>query len=118
MRFYRPLMAKWGVVATKELDAVPHGAGVRVGGIVAIRQRPGTAKGVMFLTLEDEGGTVNVVVMPDLYQRERQILRLAPMLAVAGVVERVDGVTHVRAQRVKTFGQGAEAGALLSKHFA
>jgi error-prone DNA polymerase len=118
MTFYRFLMEEGGVVATKELDTVPHGTRVRVGGIVTIRQRPGTAKGVMFLTLEDEGGTVNVVVMPDVYQRERQALRLAPLLVIEGQVERVDRVTHVRAQRVKAFGQGAEAGVLLSKQFA
>ncbi|MCA1667223.1 MAG: error-prone DNA polymerase, partial [Thermomicrobia bacterium] len=77
MTHYRPLMDEWGVVTAKELESVPHGGAVKVGGIVAIRQRPGTAKGVAFFTLEDETGTVNVVVMPDVFQRERQTLRLA-----------------------------------------
>ena len=83
---------------------VPHGARVRVGGVVAVRQRPGTAKGVLFLTLEDETGVVNIVVMPDVYQRDRQILRLSPLLAIEGEVERADGITHVRARRVRPFG--------------
>jgi error-prone DNA polymerase len=117
MRFYRPLMAEWGVIRATDLDAVPHEARVRVGGVVAIRQRPGTAKGIMFATLEDETGVVNVVVMPDLYLTERRTLRLATLLAVDGVVERVDGVTHVRARSVRAFGEDAEAGALLSKSF-
>jgi len=118
MTFYRALMAEWGVVTAKELDAVSHGATVKVGGVVAIRQRPGTANGVAFFTLADETGTINVVVMPDVFQRERQTLRLASLLAIAGTVERVDGVTHVRARRVRIFGQDREASVLLSKQFA
>ena len=118
MTFYRALMAEWSVVSAKELDAVPHGATVKVGGVVAVRQRPGTANGVAFFTLADETGTINVVVMPDVFQRERQTLRLASLLAIAGTVERVDGVTHVRARRVRAFGQDREASVLLSKQFA
>jgi error-prone DNA polymerase len=72
----------------------------------------------MFLTLEDESGVVNVVVMPDLYRQERQTLRLASLLAVVGTMERVDGVTHIRAMRVRAFGRGEAARPLLSKHFA
>lgn len=117
MTFYRSLMAEWGVVSATDLGAVPHGAPAKVGGVVAIRQRPGTAKGVMFLTLEDETGVVNVVVMPDLYQRERQTLRLASLLAIQGTVERVNGVTHLRARSVRAFGEHEAAGALLSKQF-
>ncbi len=118
MTFYRPLMGEWGVVSAKALDAVSHGATVKVGGVVAIRQRPGTANGVAFFTLEDETGTINVVVMPDVFQRERTTLRLASLLAIEGTVERVDGVTHVRARRVRAFGQDREASVLLSKQFA
>ncbi len=118
MTHYRPLMDAWDVVSAKELDSVPHGGVVKVGGTVAIRQRPGTAKGVAFFTLEDETGVVNVVVMPDVFQRERTILRLASLLAIEGTVERVDGVTHVRARRVRAFGEDREASVLLSKQFA
>ena len=118
MTHYRPLMDAWGVVTARELESVPHGGVVKVGGIVAIRQRPGTAKGVAFFTLEDETGTINIVIMPDVFQRERATLRLATLLAIKGKVERVDGVTHVRALQVRAFGQDKEAGALLSKQFA
>lgn len=118
MRFHREQMARWGVVSARDLRDVPHGATVRVGGAVITRQRPGTSKRVVFLTLEDETGVVNVVVMPDLYHAQRSLLRLAPLLAVEGEVQRVDGVTHVQARRVRAFGGNGEAGALRSKHFA
>lgn len=118
MAFYRSLLDAWGVVSAKEIAAVPHGEIAKVGGVVAIRQRPSTAKGVMFLTIEDETGTANIVVMPDVYQRERQTLRLPPLLAIEGIVERVDGVTNIRAKRGRVFGEDKEAGALLSKQFA
>ncbi|MDQ6834464.1 MAG: OB-fold nucleic acid binding domain-containing protein [Chloroflexota bacterium] len=118
MNFYRSLMDEWGVVCAKELASVPHGALVKVGGIVAIRQRPGTAKGVAFLTIEDETGTANIVVMPDVFQRERTALRLATLLAIKGKVERVDGVINVRAEHVRAFGEDKEAGTIVSKQFA
>jgi error-prone DNA polymerase len=107
----------WGIVTAKGLADVPHGAPVRVGGIVAIRQRPETAKGITFATLEDECGLVNVV-MPDLSRQEWQTLRLASHLALRGEVERLDGVTHVRARRRRAIGEDSEACALLSKQFA
>jgi len=118
MQFHRDLMTRWGVTRAGDLAAIAHGKRVRVGGAVVIRQRPGTFKGVVFITLEDETGTVNVVMMPDLYARERRMLRLASLLAVEGAVERTDGVMHVRAARVRPFGDDAGAEALLSKHFS
>ena len=118
MHFYRDLMQTWGVIPARDLDTVPHGAIARVGGVVTVRQRPGTAKGVMFLTLEDETGVVNVVVMPDVYQRERVTLRLSPLLAIAGTVEHIEGVTHMRAERVRSFGEKQEGATVLSKNFA
>lgn len=118
MQFYREQMQRWNVRTAGELDTVPNGAWVRVGGVVTVRQRPGTSKGVVFLTLEDETGVVNVVVMPHVYERERRVLRTAGMLAVEGEVERVDGVTHVRAAKMRAFGHTDEAQILLSKHFS
>jgi error-prone DNA polymerase len=90
-----------GVLAARDLDGVRHGAEVRVAGHVIVRQRPGTAKGMCFLTLEDETGTANAVVTPPLYQRWRAVLNTSPLLEVAGRLERVDGVTHVRAIRFR-----------------
>jgi error-prone DNA polymerase len=95
-----PLRAR-GVLAAAELERVPHGARVRVGGHVIVRQRPGTAKGMCFLTLEDETGTANAVVTPPLYERWRVVLNTSPLLEVEGRLERVDGVTHVRAEHLR-----------------
>src|SRR5205809_281681 len=87
--------------SARALEQVPHGARVRVAGHVIVRQRPGTAKGMCFLTLEDETGTANAVVTPPLYERARVVLNTSPLLEVEGRLERVDGVTHVRAARFR-----------------
>jgi error-prone DNA polymerase len=65
-----------------------HGAQVRVGGLVVARQRPGTAKGITFLLLEDEHGTVNVIVSPQIYERERLTVRTEPLVVIDGRLER------------------------------
>jgi error-prone DNA polymerase len=97
MSYLRERLTADGVVSARGLDAVPHGAPVRIAGHVIVRQRPGTAKGFCFLTLEDETGTANAVVVPRLYERSRVVLNTSPLLEVSGRVERIDGVTHVRA---------------------
>jgi error-prone DNA polymerase len=66
---------------------------------VIVRQRPGTAKGFLFLTLEDETGTANAVVTPKTFERSRAILHTSPLLLVEGTVQNVDGVIHVRGKR-------------------
>ena len=75
-------------------------ARVRVAGAVICRQRPGTAKGFLFLTLEDETGLVNIIVRPDLYERSREVLVAEPVLEVDGVLQTEDGVS-VRAISVR-----------------
>jgi error-prone DNA polymerase len=90
-----------GILAAVDLAAVSHGDWVRVAGHVIVRQRPGTAKGFCFLTLEDETGTANAVVTPPRFERWRVVLNTSPLLEVAGRLERVDGVTHVRAMEVR-----------------
>ncbi|TMA68689.1 MAG: PHP domain-containing protein [Deltaproteobacteria bacterium] len=108
MAYLRDGLRAAGVRAARELDAVPHGAPVRVAGHVIVRQRPGTAKGFCFLTLEDETGTANAVVVPQLYERWRVVLNTSPLLEVAGRLERVDGVTHVRAASFRRLEAPAE----------
>ena len=88
-----------GVLSAAELRAASNGARVAVAGHVIVRQRPGTAKGLLFLTLEDETGTANAVVMPDEFERHRALLHTAPLLLVEGPVQNVDGVIHVRGRR-------------------
>ena len=81
---------------------------MRVAGHVIVRQRPGTAKGFCFLTLEDETGTANAVVTPARYERWRVVLNTSPLLEVIGRLERVDGVTHVRAVQLRRLEVPAE----------
>jgi error-prone DNA polymerase len=88
LRLLRPGLTERGIVSSADLDDLPHNAHVRVGGIVVARQRPGTAKGVVFLLLEDETGTVNVIIPPQVYARERLTVRTEPLVVVDGVLER------------------------------
>jgi len=86
---------------SSDLDAVPHGRQVRVAGLVTLRQRPQTASGVIFMTLEDETGMTNVVVWRDLAERQRRELLESRLLAVEGKLERKDGVQHLVARRLE-----------------
>lgn len=85
---------------SRALQDIPHGRGVRAAGLVIMRQRPPTASGVTFVTLEDEWGTVNVVVWQDLAVRSRRVLVGSRLLAVDGRWEVVDGVRHLIARRL------------------
>jgi error-prone DNA polymerase len=77
-----------GAVDVGALEHLQHGARVRVGGLVIARQRPGTAKGITFMLLEDEHGTVNVIVSPQIYERDRLTVRTEPLVVVDGRLER------------------------------
>ncbi|TYO91509.1 error-prone DNA polymerase [Oceanicella actignis] len=83
------------------LDRPPPGARVHAAGLVLVRQRPGTAKGVVFLTLEDETGVVNVVVWPRVYERFRRAVIAGRLLRVRGRIQRDGEVTHLVADRVE-----------------
>jgi error-prone DNA polymerase len=73
---------------------------LRVGGSVICRQRPGTAKGFVFISLEDESGVANVIVRPPLFEAERLVITQHPALIIEGPVQRQDGVIHVKAERI------------------
>ena len=81
----RPRLARWRLLTALQLQTVPHGRSVRACGIVTVRQRPGTAKGTMFVTLEDETGPVNVIVWPGLIEQWRDALLKSQLLAVQGL---------------------------------
>ncbi|WP_453934423.1 error-prone DNA polymerase [Acidovorax temperans] len=81
----RPRLARWRLLTALQLQSVPHGRSVRACGIVTVRQRPGTAKGTMFVTLEDETGPVNVIVWPGLIEQWRDALLKSQLLAVQGL---------------------------------
>ena len=95
MKLFRALLARRGILAAGDLQGRTRGDVVKVAGIVVIRQRPGTAKGFLFLTLEDETGFVNVVVKPDQVQRFRREVVHTTALVVEGKVEREGGVINV-----------------------
>ncbi|MCX8952717.1 OB-fold nucleic acid binding domain-containing protein [Ruegeria sp. NA] len=84
-----------------QLEAPPEGARVAVAGLVILRQRPGTAKGVIFLTLEDETGIVNVVVWRKIYERFRRAVISGRLLKVTGRMQRAHSVTHVIAEEIE-----------------
>ncbi len=90
-----------GIVSAAELRDVPNGRFVRTAGHAIVRQRPGSAKGFCFLTLEDETGTANAVLTPRGFQRFRVPLHTASLLEIAGPVQNVDGVIHVRVRELR-----------------
>ena len=86
------------LITSSELAQLPSNAQVRTAGYVVIRQKPPTAKGFAFITLEDEEGMINVVVRPDIYKRYRQVFRLEPLIVVEGAVQKRDGILNIIAQ--------------------
>jgi error-prone DNA polymerase len=94
-------LAARGVLSAAELARQPHGARVRAGGAAIVRQRPATASGICFITLEDETGFANVVVMPDLYKAQRTVITGCALLEVEGIVQSRDGVVTLRAQQCR-----------------
>jgi error-prone DNA polymerase len=110
MAFRRHDLAMRGVLRAIDLPRVRSGRRVRTAGMVITRQRPGTAKGFVFLTLEDETGIANVIIRPDLYASTRLTVVESPFLLVDGVLQNQDGVTSVRAERLQRLdGLSAEA---------
>jgi error-prone DNA polymerase len=98
-RFFRPLLTSLGAVPTEALRAMKDGARVTVGGLVLIRQWPGTAKGVIFATLEDETGIANAVVWPDVFAANRRTVMGSSFLVIRGRLQRASDVIHVVAER-------------------
>ncbi len=92
-----------GTASSRELQTLEHGMRVRVGGLVVARQRPGTANGIVFLLLEDEFGTINLIVPAKVYERHRLIVRTEPLMLVEGKLERfaaAGGAINVLVERV------------------
>ena len=100
MALRRADLALRGVQRATDLPRGRHGRRVRVAGAVITRQRPGTAKGFVFLTLEDETGIANIIVRPDLFSEYKGTITGAPYLLVEGVLQIQEGVTSVKAERV------------------
>lgn len=92
------------LLSCRELAATPDRARVTVAGLVITRQRPGTASGVIFLTLEDETGIANVVVWPKVYERFRRAVIAGRLLRITGQVQREGSVIHLVAWRIENLG--------------
>ncbi len=97
LRLLRPYLQARGVLSAAELEQRQDGEVVRTAGQVVVRQSPPTAKGHLFITLEDETGLVNLVVRPALYQKRSEVLCHAPLLTVVGRVQRADGACSLLA---------------------
>jgi error-prone DNA polymerase len=117
MSFRRHELSMRGVLRAIDLPRARTGRRVRTAGMVITRQRPGTAKGFVFLTLEDETGISNVIIRPDLYATARLVVIESPFLLVEGVLQNQDGVTSIRAERVLRLDGLSDAAAVESHDF-
>jgi len=100
LAFLRPELERRGVVTCAELDRVKDGRRVEVAGIILVRQKPGSAKGVLFVTIEDETGVANAIVWPAKFEAQRRTILSAAMIGVVGRVQKEGIVVHVIADRI------------------
>jgi error-prone DNA polymerase len=107
MAFRRNEMRRAGICSASDLRERSDGMRVRTAGAIIARQRPGTAKGFIFLSMEDETGIANVIVHPELYERDRLLITRGKFLHVEGKLQNQDGVVHVKAEHVKLLELGA-----------
>jgi error-prone DNA polymerase len=96
--FFRPELTQRRVVAANDLAATPKVRGVEVAGLVLVRQRPGSANGVIFMTIEDETGSANLIVWPTMFERWRKIVLNGQFIIARGKLQRQDGVIHLVAE--------------------
>ncbi|MBA3525460.1 MAG: error-prone DNA polymerase [Sphingomonas sp.] len=101
MHFLREHYADRRFVTAAQLDGLRDGKRLSIAGVVLIRQRPGSSKGVVFITIEDETGVANLVIWPDLFERQRKIVMGARLMAVDGIVQKEEGVIHVVARNLQ-----------------
>jgi len=110
MAYRRAEMDALRVTPAAALSSVANGRMVRVAGNIIVRQRPGTAKGITFLSLEDETGISNIVIMPDLFEQQRVEILTNPWVMVEGRMQNVDNVTHVLAEHISPLQNPLELG--------
>jgi error-prone DNA polymerase len=101
MHFLREHYATRGFVRSSDLRDIKYGRRVSLAGLVLIRQRPGSAKGVCFITLEDEVGVANLVIWPDAFYAQRKIVMGARLMVVHGIVQHDEAVCHLIAQKLE-----------------
>jgi error-prone DNA polymerase len=101
MAYRRAWLNGMGIRRAIELRDIPNGKRLRIGGCVITRQRPGTAKGFVFISLEDETGVANAIITPDLFHQNRLLLASERFLAIEGILQNQDNVISVKAERVQ-----------------
>jgi error-prone DNA polymerase len=100
MAYHRAQLRASNILSTMDLFDCRSNASIRIAGCVIARQRPGTAKGFVFLSLEDETGIANIILTPDVFERDRLIVTRNRFLLIAGTVQNSDGVIHVQARQI------------------
>ena len=98
--FAREILSSQRILSSAQINETTNGRWVKVAGLVLIRQRPGTASGIVFITLEDETGIVNLIVRPNIYDKFRPAARHAALLQCDGYLERQGQVVHIMAKRL------------------
>jgi error-prone DNA polymerase len=101
MAYRRAWLTAMGIRRASDLRDIPSGKRLRIGGCVITRQRPGTAKGFVFISLEDETGVANAIIAPDLFHSNRLLLASERFLAIEGILQNQDNVISVKAERVQ-----------------
>ena len=101
MRFLRPRLNDEGVASAQDVKALKDGARITAAGVVLVRQRPGSAKGVVFLTVEDETGIVNSVVWPKVLEAYRRVVMGARLILIEGRIQRHEDIIHLVAERLE-----------------
>lgn len=117
LAFIRKKLAAQRCLTSLELAQVPRGRAVRFAGIVRLRQRPQTASGITFLTLEDEHGMVNALVWRRVAEEQRRPFLESRLMAIDGRLERSEGVQHLIVQRMENYGEMLEGVAMGSRDF-
>ena len=100
MAYRRAQMERLGICRASELSRIPDGERLRVAGCVIVRQRPGTAKGFVFLSLEDETGIANAIITPGMFQRNRLLLVSEKFVMIEGILQHQGNVISVKADRI------------------
>ncbi len=107
MQYRRETLRAHGILSASDLQQKANGTWVRSAGCVIARQRPGTAKGFLFISMEDESGITNVIVSPDLFEQERLVVTRARFLVVEGALQNQNGVIHIRAKHLASLSDRA-----------
>jgi DNA polymerase III alpha subunit len=124
MQFLRPYLSDRGALTAEQLSSkngMPVGAAVSSAGLAIIRQRPGTAKGVVFITLEDETGSLNLIIRPALFEETHRTVMMSAALLVSGKLERIGEIVYIDTRSVESLDPLLKRGAshgLLSRSYS